>query len=240
MPPKRDPRPTDPDQLRALFARGARSCEVRERTGLSHAAIKYWRDKLGFVGPTRDRGRREDLRRLHAEGKVDREIAAALGCTPGNVRVMRNRMGLKPHGKGERFSRLHAEHYRRRCAAAGVTSIRQMADCGIGKAARQFATRYGLPEDLPKLAVRIVVELAGGPLTANALGDRVGRAAHHYDGKWRGYKRFNHVKCPSGNYLSDLKSRGLIVRTPVKDGEALWALTPLALSLLASVRGGVA
>lgn len=237
---KQDPRPTDPEQLRALFAAGTRSCEVRRITGLCHSTINYWRTKLGFVGPARDRGRRAELARLHAEGKVDREIAAIMGGTFSGVRIMRQRMGLKAHGKASASFRAKQQAaYRRRCDAAGVQSLRQLAVVTgrAGLRARLLAEKYGLPADLRKVQVAIVVALASGPLTANDLGDRLGRSPHHYEPNCRGYRRFNHAPLPSGNYLTDLCNRGLITRTAVAGREPLWALAPLALAMLASVKG---
>lgn len=227
-------------RIRALFAAGKRVRDVELETGLAHSTVVYWSRKLGFDAFQRDQGKRPRLAALHAAGKVDSEIAAELGCTVTNVRQMRVRMGLPAHGKDSAsFKARMGAAYRRRTAAAGVASLRQLIGTGLGTYSRRLAARYGLPGDLRKFQVRIVLALIAAPKTEHALADELGRGQCRSAAYARGYHRFNHASLRSGNYLTDLERRGLVVRARRGPDDVLLGLTPLALGMLAA-KGGAA
>lgn len=98
------------------------------------------------------------LRRLHAQGRFDGEIASALRVSKDTAARRRQEMGLPAHRRSPRF---HARVRR-----------------GL---ARGYARSYGLPEGLPGRAVQVLLALvaAGMPQTKEALASLCGAS-------WRG------------------------------------------------------
>lgn len=157
---------------------------------------------------------RARLRELHAAGLTDREKAAALGCSAAGVKAARAALGLRGHGTRAPSAReRQAVNLRAQLAARGVSTLRRLNPDGPRRkaAAADLAARYGLPADLFPAQVRILLALAGGPLTTARLVAATGRRPRGSEGQ--AYQCFNCPTCPGGNYLKDLRGRGLVAFT---------------------------
>ena len=141
-------------------------------------------------------------------GASDRQAAAAVGCSKEYALQLRRRAGLPYHREprsAETRAKLRAAMNATR-RKYGVTSLRALDPGVIPRRNAELARRYGLPEDLKPVQVRILVSLARGPMTAVRLRAALGlRTADR-----TAYHSFNFNKVAGGNYLSDLKRRGLV------------------------------
>lgn len=225
----------DPDRVRALLIEsGGRVSGVARTLGVSHTTIFYWREKLGIAKGDRGRKAHPDrVRELHSQNLSDADIATELGCTRVAVKNCRRRLGLKAHGKQSvSFAVKMSANYRRRTAALGVTSLQQLNPGKRERETAELAAQYGLPTDLLRLQIRLVLELVSGPRTAGELADAVGRTMRAQSNP---YHRLNHSPCQGGNYLTNLLRRGLIAW--VDQGKTrVYMLSPLAMEMLATVK----
>lgn len=90
---------------------------------------------------------RDRARELYDQGKIDSEIALAMGCSPGTVFTWRNKAGLPPHGAPPRIDKEKAAQLYGRGLSDG-----QIAD-GLGvnrNAVRKWRTRNCLPANYAK------------------------------------------------------------------------------------------
>lgn len=228
-------RKLDPDRVRALLiASGGRVSGVARTLGVSHTTIFYWREKLGIAKGDRGRKAHPDrVRELHARNLSDADVAAELGCTRVAVKRARVKLGLPPNGKQSRsFVEKMRANYRRRTVGLGITTLRQLNPGKREKETAELAAQYGLPTDLLRLQIRIILELVSGPRTAGELADAVGRTMRAQKNP---YHRLNHSPCQGGNYITNLLRRGLV--TWVDQGKArVYMLTPMAMEMLASAK----
>lgn len=163
-----------------------------------------------------------DIARLAESGQSDGAIAAALGCHKNTVYLTRTRHGIPA---GHDRSRPHTG--RAAGLAAGWATMRAERDA--------LAARYGLPPGLTPRQVQIVLALARGPLTREEIADAIGATGSR--ARFFGVGTSRHGRRSS--LLTDLAGRGLVFVLPrVIPGAGrkpnVYALTPLALSLLAS------
>lgn len=176
------------------------------------------------------------LRELHAAGRTDAEIMAALGLARVTVRKWRGRLGLPAHGQGGAPARARkATRLCEQLSRLGVPHLRAANPHDHAAAAARLAAGYGLPADLFPAQVRILLALAGGPAATGALADAAGRGPNRNP-----HHRFNYRACPGRNYLTDLCRRGLVARAPGPKsrpgpgrGESVYFLSPAAIDLLA-------
>lgn len=220
------PGKVDRARMAALLAEGAAPAAIAAELGVGHAAVSYWRARLGHP-PCRRWSKCDParLRELHALGWADQAIADAFGCLRGAVTKMRRRLGLPAHRhRSATFAAKMRAHFERRTREAGTRGLRAIYPGAYERNSADLARAYGLPADLFRAQVRVLLALADGPRTAALLADAAGRGRRHIDG----YHRFNVPSCPGGNYLADLRRRGLIALV----GKSLWTLTPLAMDLM--------
>src|SRR5262245_56702236 len=89
--------------------------------------IKAVEGALAHYGLQRPRPRladhEADLRRLHARGLPDPEVARLLGLGASTVAIWRGRLGLRANGVRPHLRR---RGYRRACALAGVSSLAEL------------------------------------------------------------------------------------------------------------------
>lgn len=137
------------------------------------------------------------VRRLWEAGLTDRAIARELGTDRKTARKYRLRLGLPV--------RWTPADLMRQRHAAGVLAVR---DAAVAARRADLAARYGLPADLPPAQVEAVLALAAGPLTADALADRCGRARRPCHRS--GYARFGCPTAAGKNHLTALRRRGLV------------------------------
>lgn len=226
----------DPDRVRALLIEsGGRVSGVARTLGVSHTTIFYWREKLGIAKGDRGRKAHPDrVRELHSQKLSDADIAVHLNCTETAVKNCRRKLGLKTHGKQSvSFIEKASASYRRRTAAMGITTLRQLNPGKRERETAELAAQYGLPTDLLRVQIRLVLELVSGPRTAGELADAVGRTMMR--AQKNPYHRLNHRVVQGGNYLTNLLRRGLIAW--VDQGKTrVYMLSPLAMEMLATVK----
>lgn len=222
-----------PDRVRAMLASDTPPAALASALGVSHSSVSYWRKKLGLPPADQRTISRKRVAELHARGWADEAIAAELGCHRTGVGKVRRSLGLPAHrSKSETFAPKMRAHYLRRTAAAGVRSLRQLNPDAYRRNSRSLARRYGLPDDLFRVQVRVVLALAGGPRTAAQLAGDTGRGQPRING----YHRFGCPHCPSGNYLTDLVRRGIVlaVRQPGRRPTRTYLLTAAAIDMLSA------
>lgn len=99
------PAPTsiDTDELRRLHAQGLVDHEIADRMGIPKRTIARQRQRLDLAhnyGHTRNRGRQPmildetELRRLHADGLNNTQIADRMGVSQPTIRKQLRRLGL--------------------------------------------------------------------------------------------------------------------------------------------------
>lgn len=199
-------------------AKVARVRKAAERLGL--CKLRWWPDDV-----------LAEVRRLHAEGLIDRQIAAGIPGVfrPGDdgrlqVRHIRVRLGLRTNldtepARAARRAAVAAQH--RTLGLANPNDLRRRSH-------RAFAGRYGLPGDLRPAQVRMVLALLAGPLTLPELKDAIGAppssSLTHNENKT--------------TYQADLVGRGLLARVPTAFAGAgprfRYLLTAACLDLLAA------
>jgi hypothetical protein len=176
------------------------------------------------------------LRAMHADGRADAEIAAALGVWDVTVLAWRRKLGLPPNyrpGQGTPAGRARANAALALARPAGGRSYWRRAKAAWAA----LAESYGLPADLSPREVGILVRLAGGPMTLAAIRAELGGG------------QLASLSPPNPRrYLPYLARRGLVARVRrtagagcgVRGGRRpdLYFLTAAAADLLA--KGGAA
>lgn len=172
-------------------------------------------------------------------GATDRQAAERAGCSKEYVTQLRHRHRLpanrEPKSAATRAKLRAAMEATRR--KYGVTSLRALDPGVVPRRNAELARRYGLPEGLVPTQVRVLLALAAGPKTADALLAAVGKGPPRTGSA---YHAFNYPKLPGRNHLVDLKRRRLICRwdppgkaTKGKGKPAgVYALTLKAISLM--------
>lgn len=185
-----------------------------------------------------ERPNRDRIVAEHAAGRLQREIAKLIGVSRKTVERHCRKLGLRPHGKRAAVCReLARQTMAATLARHGVTHLRAVnpPEARQREEAAQLAKAYGLPGDLRPIQVAVVLSLTGGGRTAAELADLLRRRRAR-----SGYHRFNAPKVPGGNYLTDLRRRGLVALIGRHNGAGqgsgraggLYLLTPPAMQLL--------
>lgn len=86
----------DKERARRLYKKGLSDRLIAEKLDVTEPTVYAWRKKAGLpnIG-NRTKIPGEAIRALHAEGKTDKEIAAALGLKRDQVLKYRNKHGLR-------------------------------------------------------------------------------------------------------------------------------------------------
>jgi hypothetical protein len=178
------------------------------------------------------------LRRRHAAGWSDTEVAAELGCERHRVAARRKALGL-PALFGVRGApwtprrrRLVAEATRRQLAAAGCATL---AELRVRRFAA-FAESYGLPGSVGVRGTQVVVALAAGPMTRREIVAALGL-------RWKpGNGGRNNLSSshPEGSYLGHLQALGLVARVRRHQSPSVYVLTAACLDRLADAGKGCA
>lgn len=178
------------------------------------------------------------VKALHAEGHTDAQIRDRMGDTfkPGEcgrlqVTNVRRRFGLPPNADTPHARQARQAGLRNQLRTLGVGRVTELRT----RSHRLLAERYGLPADLKKVQVLMVLALAEwGALTVAELKAACGLRPGH------------RLLCNSAGttYQADLVDRGLAVRVPtgiagaVKGPRCRFLLTAHALELLAAAGEG--
>ncbi len=225
----------DGPEVRRRLLGGESVTALAAEYGVCPATISYHRRVAGL--PPTVKWWKVDpalVRELHAAGRSDQEIAGEIGAAYFAVRRARQRLGLPALGKKtERYRTLQKANFARRQAANGC-GLRGTAKAreGYERNSRALAESYGLPPDLRRVQVRVLIALSAGPLHSDALADACDRGQRQYSG----YHRFNQGTVPGGNYLADLRRRGLIAQSR-RGRRSVYFLTPVCIDLLAAAGG---
>jgi hypothetical protein len=181
------------------------------------------------------------LRRMHAKGHTDNDIADHLGVCRRWVGHTRRALRLPPvAGPAEVVS----DRFRAKLSAA----LRKAYALGLRsrggrrpKAHREYSTAYNLPTDLPPKAVNVLLALLSGPMTRRQIAARIGMRADHPK-----QARVLRGSGRKGTLTALLLESGLIAYMPryaaagSKGGRVagLYVLTLKAASLMAARREG--
>lgn len=151
-----------------------------------------------------------ELRRLHALGRSDAEIATELRRIAGReldrrtVGGRRVQLGLSHNASSDHRRRRVAEKTKAQCALAGVATL---ADIRV-QSWQDAAARCGWPRDLRPRAVQILNTLyQRGPMTRRQIAEAIGLP-------WNGSRKSLTSRDTEGIYLWHLVRRGLVVRLP--------------------------
>lgn len=174
---------------------------------------------------------REVIRRMHAEGCADPEIARTLGWKREIVGVHRRAMGLAHNAYGERQRQAVAIKTAEQIQSAGVRNLAEVRALAWSR----FAIESGWPADLRIRHVQILnlMAAAGVPLSRREIAEGIGA-------RWVMPTRKNLVSNdPEGSYLAHLTARGLVTTLPrALPGQGkgrsfhLYCLGPVALAML--------
>lgn len=161
--------------------------------------------RLGLAKRVRTSEERAELaqliRRRHAEGWSDSEIAREAGCSREWAGEVRLGLGLPSNKDNERHRRRVAQKTREQLATAGLSSLAELRL----ERWRAYARESGWPDDLGPRYVQILNLLhQHGPQTKRQLSDRMGLV-------WKGCRSSLTSNDPSGSYLGYLTKRGLVV-----------------------------
>lgn len=151
---------------------------------------------------------RARLLALVRAGAHDQAVAEAVGCSLTWAQKVRQAAGLKanrPPLTAERRGRLR-ELFEQVRAKHGVPHLRALDTGTAHRKNAEFAAGYGLPP-MPRCQVLVLVQLAGGPKTAEQLADGLRKP---FRGKRSAYHAFASPKVPGGHHLEALRRRGLL------------------------------
>lgn len=172
------------------------------------------------------------LKPLWEEGRGIKSIARTLGVSRVTLRRWLAQLGWV--NTRARSLPIRRATYYANAAANAVRALAQINGQRWRAEAAELARRYGLPEDLHPIQVRVLVALAGGP---KGVRDLASAATNRNPD--RGFGAFNTPARPwRGNLLTDLAKRGLIVKVQSYRAfgqgrnPAVYLLTPTAMVLM--------
>jgi hypothetical protein len=146
------------------------------------------------------------VRRLHARGLNDVEIAAEMGLTRNQVHAIRyGRLKLPPNEAS--ILRARRRGVKTQLKTLGLDSPTQLRT----RAFRMYAVESGWPEDLRPREVQILNVLAakGVPMTRRELAAAIGMKSDPAD-YCRGQRNLLSGNGPGGTYTASLARRGLV------------------------------
>lgn len=150
------------------------------------------------------RERERQVRKYHAKGWSDSEVAAATGIDRRLVTEIRSRLGLKAHGRSERYRKRVAENTRRQLKEAGAKSLAEIK----WNRFRETQAPLGWPEGLSIRATQILDLLYyWGPMTRRQICEATGMP-------FKGRHTFKSNRVPGQSYLTELQRSGLVVSLP--------------------------
>jgi hypothetical protein len=179
---------------------------IAEQLGRTRSAVLQCRARQGLdtPQPSRRPGFDDAIRRGHAKGWSDSEIAAELGTVRENVRSRRRCLRLPANGWTEHQKQRTRERTIEQLRRAGLKSLAELRV----KAFQDYARGHGWPADLPPRCVQILEVLGNaGPQTREQL-----TAALRM--KWHGSRTSLKGGCQhkGGSYLAILIRRGLVMQ----------------------------
>lgn len=212
--------------LRAGY-RGRFDAALCRRLGRSGPAVQQRAKLLGLCrdrlpSPAWSPALETEYRLLHAEGLSDNDIAARWGCCRVWLNGRRKALGL-PSNRSNRIRQKSRENLRYQLEREGLPTFADLRHART----RRLVARFGLPEDLPPRALRIVLALLSGPKTRSQICAALD-LARVSETAFRGRRR---------SYLSILRDAGLVaaLRLPGRGADRkVYSLTPRCLDLLSA------
>lgn len=178
--------------------------ELAARLGRSPRAVYQAADRMGLAHQHRTDVTltwEAELRRLHALGHCDTDIAARLGCERHTASKHRRRLGLVGHARGERTRAKVRATTAEQCRRAGVANLGALRSLVFARRSAEA----GWPAGLRPREVDILDALAiRGPLTRREIAGAVGM-------RWLGSRKSLKCRGGRGSYLADLIAAGLVV-----------------------------
>lgn len=163
--------------------------------------------KIGIVErrkPGAHERRCDLIRKYHAKGWSDSEIARLIKIERRSVGKIRSKLGLIANDRNERYRKKVAKRTKDQCTKAGV---RNLAEVRV-LAYRSFARKLGWPEHLSPRAVQFAeLMYQHGPLTRRQIATLSGLP-------WIGSRKSLASGTAGGSYLAELQRAGLVVRLP--------------------------
>lgn len=181
--------------------------EIGAIIGRSRKSVQQIAFSLGIVehrDPKRIAKRRELIRKYHAKGWSDSEIARLLKMERRTVGGVRKRLGLVANDRNERYRAKVAKRTKDQCKKAGVKNLAEVRVIAY----RDFVRKLGWPEELsPRAAQFAELLYQHGPLTRRQISTLSGLP-------WRGSRKSLASSTPGGSYLAELQRAGLVVQLP--------------------------
>lgn len=180
--------------------------DIAEHLGRSVGSVYQHATKCGAASTydkTEIAWRDKKIKQLHGKGWSASEMESIVGIGHRTINARITRMGLKPHGRNERYRKRVAKKTREQCNAAGVANLGELRS----KEMKRVAQRLGWPDTLALRSVQILETLyQRGPMTRKQIAEAIGI-------KWVGSRKtFSTKRVPGQSYLAELQRAGLVVR----------------------------
>lgn len=162
-------------------------------------------NKLGLVqkhDKSEIRARKAAIKSLLKKGMSDSEVANRVGMDRRALTEMRNRMGVPPNGRNDRYRRRVSRKTREQCKKAGVASLAEIRV----KRFSEFVEELGW-RGVSVRAAQIAEALYRlGPMTRKQICNAIGIP-------WRGSRKsLSASRVPGGSYMAELQRAGFVVR----------------------------
>ncbi len=179
--------------------------EIAAKLGRSLGSVHQHATVLGLT-VKRDRKviakRHAIVRRYHALGWSQSEIAAKAGVSRRTVGYILFAMGLQSNGRNERYRRRVAKKTIAQCRAAGVANLGELRAVRM----REFVNRAGWPGVSVRAAQIADALYRLGPMTRRQIAECIGV-------EWKGSRKtLGNNRCPGHSYLTELERAGYVVR----------------------------
>lgn len=198
---------TELDYLRRWYRKRPTS-EIATHLGVTVGKVYATVQRLRIGEPKPGIGRRvgPQIRKYHAQGWSDSEIAAKVGCCREYVGELRRKLGLPSNAYNEHYRARVRAKTQEQCRKAGVPNLGALR----ARIHREQAAAAGWPEDLRLRHVQILDLLYDhGPKTRREIAEAIGMP-------WKGSRQSLTSNDPEGSYLGHLMARGFVVCLPRK------------------------
>jgi Putative ATPase subunit of terminase (gpP-like) len=195
----------DDKRLRRLYGRTP-AAKIAKLMGRTISSVYQRANKIKLSNPLdfdAIRHRKDQAKKLYANGWSDAEVAAAVGISRRTMTDSRNRMGIPANGKNHpRFRARVAATTARQCAAAGVRNLGELRS----KRFREFVASTGWGNVSIRSAQIAEALYRLGPMTRRQICAAIGM-------QWRGSRKtFSTSRVPGGSYMAELQRAGYVVR----------------------------
>ena len=181
------------------------SVQIAKDLNRSLKAVYFQAKKLGLTtkrSAKQVQRRRETVRKYHAKGWSDSEIAKIVRLERRTVGEIRLKLGLPSNRGNERHRRRVAATTKLQLKKAGLNSLAEVRS----QAFKKFIVSLGWPPTLSTRAAQIAHSLWKlGPMSRKQI-------AAVNDFTWRGSRQSLTSSTAGGSYLAELQRAGIVVR----------------------------